>query len=324
MSSDASYKVPSCFNENKSYDTWATEIGFWAELTKIPKNQQGIAVALSLPEGSSARDKVFGELTLTDLKADDGLSSLLTFLKKHFKDEGIAGIYSEYAKFHDLKRETTDTMTKYIDEFDKLQKKMKKINVQYPSSVLALKLLHCSGLTAAEKKLVLTGVDYSKSDTLYEQMIGSLKKFFPGNDDSPVKGGLGAASQSITVKSEPVMFVGTDQANTGASATGQMNFVNPDEPDDIYYTWNSNGRFRRGRGYFRGRHWTRRPARTTSSHNGTANRGEGSQKKINPTDVYGKIKLCRVCGSKYHFAAQCPDSESAFVTDDADENRKEI
>ena len=78
MASDS--KVPPCFNENKLYDTWVTEVEFWGELTKIPKNQQGIAVALSLPEGCSAREKVFSELTLTDLKTETSLQILLDIL----------------------------------------------------------------------------------------------------------------------------------------------------------------------------------------------------------------------------------------------------
>lgn len=329
MASDASYKVPTCFNETKSYDTWVTEVEFWSELTKIPKNQRGIAVALSLPEGSSPREKVFSELSLAELNKEDGLTILLKFLKKHFKDDGIVGIYSEYAKFHDLKRDQTDTMERYIDEFDKLKKRMGKIGVQYPNSVLAFKLLHCSGLSAAEKKLVLTGVDYSKTDTLYEQMKGSLKKFFTGNDGSTVSSAPGAGSKSITVKSEPVMFVGSDVANTGISATGQMGNKSEqpekDELDDIYYASVNSGRFRRGRGYSRGRYWTRRPARTISSHVGTVNSGEGPpQKKMNPLDAYGRVKLCRVCGSKYHFAARCPDSDSVFVTDAGGDNREEF
>ena len=67
-------------------------------------------------------------------------------------------------------------MEKYIDEFDTLEKRMKKIKVQYPDLILALKLLHRFGISAIEKKLVLTAVDYSKENTLYDQMKNSLKK----------------------------------------------------------------------------------------------------------------------------------------------------
>lgn len=334
MASDTSCKIPPCFNENKSYDVWVAEVEFWAELTKIPKNQQGIAVALSLPEGSSAREKVFSELTLTDLKNDTGLASLLKFLKKYFKDDGIASIYSEYAKFHDLTRGKTDSMEKYIDEFDRLQKRMKKIKVQYPNSVLALKLLHCSGLSAADKKLVLTGVDYCNIDTLYEQMVKSLKKFFTGHDSTI--GESGNVGKSIQVKSEPVMLVGTDQVNTG-TGLGLMKNANSwdqvglkDEPDDIYYGTTSgrpNWRWGSRRGYSRGRNWGRKTAWTTSDRAGLAvNNSEGAynQKKTNPVDAYGRIRVCRVCGSKYHFAAKCPENESVFVTDTGGEKREEF
>lgn len=334
MASDTC-KIPPCFNENKSYDVWVTEVEFWAELTKIPKNQQGIAVALSLPEGSSAREKVFSELALADLKNDTGLASLLSFLKKHFKDDGIASVYSEYAAFHDLTRGKTDNMDKYINEFDRLQKRMKKIKVQYPNSVLALKLLHCSGLSAAEKKLVLTGVDYGNTDTLYEQMVKSLKKFFTGHD-STVSGESGDVGKSIQVKSEPVMLVGTDQANigTGLGPAENVNSWDPvgpkDEPDNVYYGTNRgspNWRWGSRRGYSRGRNWGRKAAWTTSDRLGpAANKSEGAQnqKKTNPVDAYGRTKLCRVCGSKYHFAAKCPDNENVFVTDTGGDNREEF
>ena len=329
-----SNKIPPCFSEHKSYDTWVTEVEFWGELTKIPKAQQGIAVALSLPEGSSAREKVFSELTLTDLKADDGLTKLLEFLKKHFKEDGIAGIYAEYAKFDDIHRDKSRTMEKYLDEFDRLQKRMKKIKVQYPDSVLALKLLHRSGLSASDKKLVLTGVDYSQDNTLYDQMKRSLKKFFCSNDMNK------SESTAIVVKSEPVMLVNDGHQSTppSSSLSSQVKDLHVDPninihqeiqqgQADVYYANNRmQGRWGSRRGVYRGRsqrifHAPTGRGRTSYNRDGMQ---DSPQKKANPLDAYGKPRLCRICGSKYHFAAQCPDNDNIFRTDARSNYREEF
>jgi hypothetical protein len=65
----------------KSYERYKTE---------VDKKKQAIAIALSLPEEdeSGIREKVFDEMDLAPLNADDGLKKLIAFLdKKLGKDE---------------------------------------------------------------------------------------------------------------------------------------------------------------------------------------------------------------------------------------------
>ena len=79
---------------------------------------------------------------------------------------------------------------------------MKKIKVQYPDSILALKLLHRSGISAAEKKLVLTAVDCSKENTLYDQMKKIPEEiFWRSRHISYINN-----TTAIAVKSESVCF----------------------------------------------------------------------------------------------------------------------
>lgn len=142
--------------------------------------------------------------------------------------------------------------------------------------------------------------------------------------------------ESIQVKSEPVMFVGTDQDNTGSGLDiiKNANSGDPvglkDEPDEIYFGTNRgrpNWQWGSRRGYSRGRNWGWKAAWTTSGRAGLAvnnNEGAYNQKKTNPVDANGRIKVCRVCGSKYHFAAKCPDNENVFITDTGGEGREEF
>jgi hypothetical protein len=59
----------------KSYERYRQELNAWKEVTEVEKKKQGIAVALTLPEEheSGIREKVFDEMDLNVLKAEDGL-----------------------------------------------------------------------------------------------------------------------------------------------------------------------------------------------------------------------------------------------------------
>ena len=67
-----------------NYERYRTELEAWREITDFPKAKQGIAVALSLPSESSSDipDKVFEQLTIIDLKAENGFETLLAFLDR--------------------------------------------------------------------------------------------------------------------------------------------------------------------------------------------------------------------------------------------------
>ena len=56
----------------------------WHEINDLPNTKQGTAIALPLPTESSSniRDKVFEQLTITDLKAENGFETLLAFLDR--------------------------------------------------------------------------------------------------------------------------------------------------------------------------------------------------------------------------------------------------
>lgn len=53
----------------------------WQEITDIPKEKQGTAKALSLPEETewSICETVFDKLSITELKAEEGFKTLVPF-----------------------------------------------------------------------------------------------------------------------------------------------------------------------------------------------------------------------------------------------------
>ena len=64
----------------------------WREVTDLRKDKQGSAIALSLPEDNKTHkmEKVFEQISLDDLKKEDGLDTLITFLESHRKKDDLA------------------------------------------------------------------------------------------------------------------------------------------------------------------------------------------------------------------------------------------
>ena len=71
----------------KAYELYRQELLAWREVTDLRKDKQGMAIALSLPEDDKTqiREKVFEQISLDDLKKEDGLDTLTPFLDSHLK-----------------------------------------------------------------------------------------------------------------------------------------------------------------------------------------------------------------------------------------------
>ena len=197
----SAYKTPPAFDmDSKPYNHWIEEVKAWVELTDLAKAKQGLALALSLPEkdSSNIRDKVFSDVSLEDLKSDDGVKKLIKFMDNLFKKDGLSEAYEIFSDFERFKWSPTMTMDTYTMEFDKLYNKTKKFAMVLPESVKAFKLLEGAGLEQKDWQLVLTSVNYENSDTLYKQMTSALKKFF--GRQSLASSSVSGATTSIKVE----------------------------------------------------------------------------------------------------------------------------
>ena len=71
----------------KGYELYRHELLAWREVTDLWKDKQVVAIALSLPEDDKTqiREKVFEQISLDDLKIEDGPDTLITFSDSHIK-----------------------------------------------------------------------------------------------------------------------------------------------------------------------------------------------------------------------------------------------
>ena len=201
------YKSPPVFNsKEKPYDRYVEELKAWCFVTELDKKKQGVAVALSLPENdpSGIRDKVFNELKLENLSQDDGIDTLIKYLDKLFKRDELSEVYERYTVFDRYERESNQKVDDFILEFERRYNRISQKEMNLPSSVLAFKLLDASKLPHRDRQLVLTAVDYTKKNELFEQMKTALRKFH-GDQAIP------AQCSDVGIKVEPTMFL--DEGN---------------------------------------------------------------------------------------------------------------
>ena len=270
--------------QKKSYERYKQELHAWRIVTEIDKKKQGIAIALSLPEDDSSgiREKVFDEMKLDDLKTDDGFEKLITFLDGKLGKDDLTDSLEKFEDFENYQREENQSITDYIAKFDQKYNKMAKLDIKLPSSILGFKLLRKASITKNERMLVLTGMDYSKRDELYEQAKKSLMKF-KGEQGSGA--GASSSSSSAAIKLEPTLLTKDDAYWSSR--------YRPSSQVNARYTGGPN---RRGRG--RAYHPSQRGTRP----------GKRSTRPLNPTGPDGNPLLCISCGSYRHLISDCPDS----------------
>ena len=136
------------FTDN--YEGYRTELEVWREITDLLNAKQGFAIALSLPPESSSyiRDKVSEQLTITDLKAENGFETLLVFLDPELQIDGTSANYDKFNEFEEFLRSPDQSIHEHITKFDQLYNCIAKCKMNMPSSILAFKLLKCANLTS--------------------------------------------------------------------------------------------------------------------------------------------------------------------------------
>ena len=263
--------------KSKNYELYKQELLAWREITVLEKKKQGVAIALSLPEDHEIREKVFDQLSLEDLKKEDGLQTLITFLDCHLAKDDLTDSLEKFEEFDDYQRLDSQSISDFVANFDAKYRKIAKKNMKLPSEILAFKLLRKANITKEEKMLVLTGMNYDNKDALYEEAKKSLKKF---------KGDTleGSKSESVSIKLEPAFLAQHEDALLAAGYTSSK---------PAFSGYNKYGN-QRGRGYYRG-----------GSQSG---KEQCVSKKINPVGLNGRPMICKSCGSYRHLLDDCPDS----------------
>ena len=177
--SSTKIKIPVFDSENKTYEMYVKEIKFWQKISKVDEKEQGVLLAYNLRDAdpSGIKEKLFLELDLDVLAADDGVKKFLEYMDGIFLKDDLTKAYEDYVNFDMYRRESGATIVAYINGFEKRYNAMKGTDCKLPQAVLSFKLLDCAGISKQDRMFVLTGIDYSKKDTLFTQAKSALRKY---------------------------------------------------------------------------------------------------------------------------------------------------
>ena len=166
------------FGDN--FESYMANVEVWKLLCGLPKSEQGIMLWYNLPDDHSSdiKAKIFNEVGVVKLKAEDGLDTFVAAMEEAFKPEAEVKAYEVFVDFFvDLKRKPEEKIKDFIVRFDKLSNVAKKHNMSLSPTVLGLKLLHDAGLSPTDKKLVMSEVNFQRPEGVYKEAKLGLAKY---------------------------------------------------------------------------------------------------------------------------------------------------
>ena len=263
------------------------EVDMWKIIGKVDKKEQAMMLVYELKKDDSSgiRDKIMNELSIEKLNADNGLDEYVKYMDKHFKKDDSVATYEAYLNFERCKKKDEEEIKSYILRFDKQSNIAKKKKVTYPNLVLALKLLDNSMLTEVDRKLVLSEMDFSKEDEVYDKTKNALLKYKSNNVCSKPLNNIKTETEikmeeNVMICRQP-FGIATEQALIAAGWQKPRSNSNPERG--------------RGRRYHGG-------SGRRNNNDQSLNRTQGR----NPIGRDGVQLKCFVCNSNQHFQDKCP------------------
>ena len=166
--------------DTTSYEDWKFDVTLWTQFTKTEKRRRGFLLYSVLPAEKGVNEKVRlamqnGEISIND---DDAVSQIFGVLDKWYKKDDLSVVCEAWSSYKNLQKKDDESMDQFLNEYEKRVKELKKEGITLPEVVLAMQLIDSAGLDKKDKQIVLTAVDYSKKEEMYDQMKNALRKFF--------------------------------------------------------------------------------------------------------------------------------------------------
>ena len=173
-------KPPAFISNKKSFATYKKDLKRWTNLTTLEPEKQANMVIHFIPDDDPIKEKIDTQMKDEDLAKKDGIDKLLEFLADIYQTDDMGDAYDNYIEFIKLRSKKGVSIKSFISEWENCYHKVKNNGCEMSDMVLAFSLLDTSELSEMDRKLVLTGVNYTEGKekgTLLSQMKDALKKF---------------------------------------------------------------------------------------------------------------------------------------------------
>ena len=176
-------KKPPKFSENLCYETFKTKSKAWQIVTSVKKDYQGLVLALNLPnnEANCIGERMFQELSLDDLKGEDGAAKFLEYMDNQYLKDDMVLMCDSIKAFTALKRKDSQPIKDYINEFESLYMKAKKKGLtDLPPEYLTFLLFEKCDLDVKDQRLAMVEVDFSIKEEMFKKSKKNLMNLFGG------------------------------------------------------------------------------------------------------------------------------------------------
>ena len=162
----------------------------------------------------------------------------------------------------------------FINEFERLYNNIKKYDMELPTGVLAYRLLKSVDISEDKQQLARA----TMSSFTYDDMKKQLKAIYDNLSTNEIKG------STTEIKVEPTYEVKTYEKSHRL---------------DGYFSRGQSNAYRGSRGHSHNRFKKNNQTRDTR-------RQPNDSRRVNPPNQYGRVSLCAICQSIYHWFKDCP------------------
>ena len=201
-----SVKDPPTFSQQKLYSRWKTEVEAWKTVAVankwIEEATIGQTLALSLPssaEEGDLRGKVMD--AVPDLTGAAGYTKLIKWMDDHLGRDATCTTVDRIRDFMKYVRKDDQSIKDYIAGFDaKYNAATAKGLGALPEAYLMWLVVENAEVSETDAKLVMAGVDLTKTTELYDQAKKSLLKYLDG------PGARQNTGNGVRLKNESILF----------------------------------------------------------------------------------------------------------------------
>ena len=176
-----SYKVtPPDLKNSKSYELFKKELVIWEMTTPVPEEKRGAVIAALLPNDCNLKkdlkDKFFETVDVNALASKEGLKIVKKFLDDELKEDDLEKQVRTWDEFEDCSRGEQD-IEDFLSNFDRAYKKAVAASSELtiPAAVRAFMVLKRSNVTKTQRMLVMSKLDQSRPENMFENICKELK-----------------------------------------------------------------------------------------------------------------------------------------------------
>ena len=265
------------------YSAWKLELDLWVDATDYTTSQVGPVIVLSL-EGD-AKDACLA-IPKDELKSADGVKLILQKLDTLYEKDETQLAFIAFDRFVKYRRPREMDMNEFLRKFELMKSKCETYKFKIPDNILAYFMLSCANLPDDKVDIVRATVDEltvknvrSKILSIYTDIAKSQS-----STDQSFENSYGLDMNEMSIKEEPEY--------SSHSSTVLMG-----RHENVSHKRKGKPRRGSGRSNRGGYNSNRRNVQVSSP----------MRSKLNPLDKHGQPTRCDHCGSKFHWADDCPD-----------------